>query len=149
MIKKTPIVCIAGKSESGKTTLIEKLIPELKKCGIKNLVQDTILYRSRFQHVRICIFSGQRCFWILQQQGERLFLILGCNGKYVQVQCLLHRPDGNVTILRWWELYMSLFLIQNLSNLPRQLLHIKWLLDKTITPTLQYLGRLAVDAVST
>jgi uridine kinase len=33
MIKKTPIICIAGKSESGKTTLIEKLIPELKKRG--------------------------------------------------------------------------------------------------------------------
>jgi len=33
MIEKTPIICIAGKSESGKTTLIEKLIPELKKRG--------------------------------------------------------------------------------------------------------------------
>jgi len=33
MIKKTPIICIVGKSESGKTTLIEKLIPELKKRG--------------------------------------------------------------------------------------------------------------------
>jgi len=35
MIKKTPIVCIVGKSESGKTTLIEKLIPELKKRGYR------------------------------------------------------------------------------------------------------------------
>ena len=31
MIKQTPIICVAGKSESGKTTLIEKLIAELKK----------------------------------------------------------------------------------------------------------------------
>lgn len=29
----TPIISIVGKSESGKTTLIEKLIPELKKRG--------------------------------------------------------------------------------------------------------------------
>jgi molybdopterin-guanine dinucleotide biosynthesis adapter protein len=35
MIKKTPIICIVGKSESGKTTLIEKLIPELKKRGYR------------------------------------------------------------------------------------------------------------------
>ena len=28
-----PIICIVGKSESGKTTIIEKLIPELKKRG--------------------------------------------------------------------------------------------------------------------
>lgn len=30
-----PIVCIVGKSKSGKTTLIEKLIPELKKKGYR------------------------------------------------------------------------------------------------------------------
>ncbi|MDL1964510.1 MAG: molybdopterin-guanine dinucleotide biosynthesis protein B [Deltaproteobacteria bacterium] len=35
MIKQTPIICVAGKSESGKTTLIEKLIPELKKRGYR------------------------------------------------------------------------------------------------------------------
>jgi molybdopterin-guanine dinucleotide biosynthesis protein B len=35
MIKKTPIICVVGKSESGKTTLIEKLIPELKKRGYR------------------------------------------------------------------------------------------------------------------
>ena len=34
-MKKTPIICIVGKSESGKTTLIEKLIPELKKRGYR------------------------------------------------------------------------------------------------------------------
>ena len=31
----TPIISIVGKSESGKTTLIEKLIPELKKRGYR------------------------------------------------------------------------------------------------------------------
>ena len=35
MIKQTPIICVSGKSESGKTTLIEKLIPELKKRGYR------------------------------------------------------------------------------------------------------------------
>ena len=30
-----PIICIIGKSKSGKTTLIEKLIPELKKRGYR------------------------------------------------------------------------------------------------------------------
>jgi len=35
MIKQTPIICVAGKSESGKTTLIEKLIPELKRRGYR------------------------------------------------------------------------------------------------------------------
>ncbi len=32
---KIPIFCIVGKSDSGKTTLIEKLIPELKKRGLR------------------------------------------------------------------------------------------------------------------
>lgn len=31
----TPLVCIVGKSDSGKTTLIEKLVPELKKLGLR------------------------------------------------------------------------------------------------------------------
>ena len=30
-----PVISIVGKSKSGKTTLIEKLIPELKKRGYK------------------------------------------------------------------------------------------------------------------
>ena len=30
-----PLVCIVGKSDSGKTTLVEKLIPELVKLGLK------------------------------------------------------------------------------------------------------------------
>ncbi|MDP3013244.1 MAG: molybdopterin-guanine dinucleotide biosynthesis protein B [Candidatus Subteraquimicrobiales bacterium] len=34
-MKKPPIVCIIGKSNSGKTTFIEKLIPELKKRGYR------------------------------------------------------------------------------------------------------------------
>lgn len=32
---KIPIICIVGRSGTGKTTLIEKLIPELKKRGFK------------------------------------------------------------------------------------------------------------------
>ena len=35
MMKKPPIISVVGKSDSGKTTLIEKLIPEIKKRGYK------------------------------------------------------------------------------------------------------------------
>ncbi|MDO8886903.1 molybdopterin-guanine dinucleotide biosynthesis protein B [Candidatus Oleimmundimicrobium sp.] len=34
-MKKPPIISIVGKSNSGKTTLIEKLVPEIKKRGYK------------------------------------------------------------------------------------------------------------------
>lgn len=33
-INSPPIICIVGKSDSGKTTLIEKLLPELKRLGL-------------------------------------------------------------------------------------------------------------------
>jgi molybdopterin-guanine dinucleotide biosynthesis protein MobB len=45
-----PVVSIVGRSQSGKTTLIEKLIPELKKRGY---TVGTIKHSHRIEKTRI------------------------------------------------------------------------------------------------
>ncbi len=57
----------------------------------------------------------------------------------------------NIWCTFWFSLqnYDGLFLVQNLPYFLRQLIHSEWLLNKTVTASLQYLGGLSVNAVAT
>jgi len=49
-MKKTPVISIVGKSDSGKTTLLEKVIKELKSRGIKHAIIKHDAHQFEIDH---------------------------------------------------------------------------------------------------
>jgi molybdopterin-guanine dinucleotide biosynthesis protein B len=81
MPANTPLLCIVGKSKSGKTTLLEKLIPELKRRGYR---VATIKHHS---HPEFEIDQPGKDTWRYAQAGSDV-VILSAPGKIASIQKL-------------------------------------------------------------
>ena len=81
MSGKTPLLTIIGKSNSGKTTFLEKLIPELKKRGYR---VATIKHHS---HPGFEIDQPGKDSWRYAQAGSDV-VILASPGKLASIQKL-------------------------------------------------------------
>lgn len=79
----TPVVCVVGRSKTGKTTLLEKLIPELKSRGYK------VATIKRHSHPGLDFDVPGKDSWRHAQAGSDLAVVAGPD-KMASVRSLEH-----------------------------------------------------------
>ena len=95
------IITVVGFSNSGKTTLIEKLLPELKRRGLK---VGTI----KHAHHGFSIDREGKDSWRHQQAGADMVAVAGPE----KTAMIIHSPLGRLADMRRWMTGMDLIIAE-------------------------------------